>query len=67
MDISWFIWILNDKIIWNDFEQLYWPRRDEYQDNTNSVSRACPNGKIIVPAGFGRGASQAWHCSMKKH
>jgi hypothetical protein len=67
MDISWFIRILNDQIIWNDFEQLCWPRRDEYQDDTNSVSRAWPNGKIIVAAGLGRVASQARHCSMKKH
>jgi hypothetical protein len=25
MDISWFMRCLNDKIIWNDFEQLCWP------------------------------------------
>ena len=25
MDISWFMRCLNDKIIWNDFEQLRWP------------------------------------------
>jgi hypothetical protein len=25
MDISWFMRCLNDKIIWNDFEQLSWP------------------------------------------
>jgi hypothetical protein len=66
IDISWFMRILNDKIIWNDFEQLCWPRRGEYQDDTNSVSHAWPTGKIIVPAGFGRVASQARHDSMKK-
>lgn len=53
MAISWFMRVLNDKIIWNDFEQLCWLRRGEYQDDTNSVSRAWPIGKIIVPAGFG--------------
>jgi hypothetical protein len=67
MNISWFMRILNDKIIWNNFEQLCWPRRSEYQDDTNSVSRAWPTGKITVPAGCGRVASQARHYSMKKH
>jgi hypothetical protein len=30
MDISWFMRCLNDKIIWNDFEQLSWPWKGEY-------------------------------------
>jgi hypothetical protein len=67
MNISWSMRILNDKIIWNDFELLCWPRRGEYQDDTNSVSRAWPTGKNSVPADFGRSASQARHCSMIKH
>ena len=51
IDISWFMRILNDKIIGNDFEQLCCPRRGEYQDDTNSVLLARQIKKMTVLVG----------------